>query len=120
MLDVLRHQDLEGVLAAVVRYYGGIKLGAGGLVRAYTDTVAQALLTADKVAIVRYAELRCTLPYSLEGLLRRELAAAGASLAGVGHAQRVTLAFRIADHAAADLVARLNEAASGQLEWLGE
>ena len=33
MLDVLRHQQLEGVLATVVRYFGGIKLGAGGLVR---------------------------------------------------------------------------------------
>ena len=41
MLDVLRHQDLEGVLATVVRYFGGVKLGAGGLVRAYTDAVAQ-------------------------------------------------------------------------------
>ena len=48
MLDVLRHQDLEGVLATVVRYFGGIKLGAGGLVRAYTDSVAQALLQAKR------------------------------------------------------------------------
>ncbi|MEY2893092.1 MAG: hypothetical protein RJA98_3000 [Pseudomonadota bacterium] len=40
MLEVLRHQDLEGVLATVVRYYGGVQLGAGGLVRAYTDSVA--------------------------------------------------------------------------------
>ena len=118
MLDVLRHQDLEGVLAAVVRYYGGIKLGAGGLVRAYTDTVAQALLSVEKIAIVRYTELRCTLPYSLEGLLRRELAAAGASLTDVAHDQRVTLAFRIAEAAAPALVAHLNEAASGQLAWL--
>jgi len=117
MLDVLRHQDLEGVLAAVVRYYGGIKLGAGGLVRAYTDAVAQALLTVEKVAIVRHAELHCTLPYSLEGLLRRELAAAGATLLQVSHDQRVTLAFRIAQAAAPALVARLNEAGSGQLEW---
>lgn len=118
MLDVLRHQDLEGVLAAVVRYYGGIKLGAGGLVRAYTDTVAQALLTVEKIAIVRYTELRCTLPYSLEGLLRRELAAASASLVEVGHDERVMLAFRIAQSTAPALVARLDEAASGQLEWL--
>ena len=117
MLDVLRHQDLEGVLAAVVRYYGGIKLGAGGLVRAYTDAVAQALLKVEKVAIVRYTELRCTLPYSLEGLLRRELAAAGATLLEVSHEQQVTLAFRIADVAAPALVAQLNEAASGQLLW---
>jgi len=120
MLDVLRHQDLEGVLAAVVRYYGGIKLGAGGLVRAYTDTVAQALLTVEKIAIVRYTELRCTLPYSLEGLLRRELAAAGASLVEVGHQERVLLAFRAAQSEATALAARLDEAASGQLEWLEE
>jgi uncharacterized YigZ family protein len=119
MLDVLRHQDLEGVLAAVVRYYGGIKLGAGGLVRAYTDAVAQALLTVEKQPIVRYTDLRCTLPYSLEGVLRRELAAAGASLAEVVHGERVTLAFRIAEPAAAPLRIRLDEAASGQLEWLG-
>lgn len=39
MLDVLRHQHIEGVLATVVRYYGGVKLGAGGLVRAYTDSL---------------------------------------------------------------------------------
>lgn len=117
MLDVLRHQDLEGVLAAVVRYYGGIRLGAGGLVRAYTDAVAQALLQAEKIAIVRYTDLRCTLPYSLEGMLRRELIAAGASLLEVGHDQRVMLAFRIAADAAPALVARLNEAASGQLVW---
>ncbi len=57
MLDVLRHPDLEGILVTVVRYLGGIKLGAGGLVRAYMDSVAGALLTAEKVAIVRHAQL---------------------------------------------------------------
>jgi putative IMPACT (imprinted ancient) family translation regulator len=49
MLEVLRHQDLQGVMASVVRYFGGVKLGAGGLVRAYTDAVAQALLGAEKI-----------------------------------------------------------------------
>ncbi|MFM2342215.1 MAG: hypothetical protein RLZZ592_1868, partial [Pseudomonadota bacterium] len=62
MLDVLRHQDLEGVLATVVRYFGGVKLGAGGLVRAYTDAVAQALLGAEKVLLQRMTALRCTVP----------------------------------------------------------
>jgi len=50
MLEVLRHHDLESVLATVVRYFGGIKLGAGGLVRAYTDSVAQALAGASLLA----------------------------------------------------------------------
>ena len=49
MLEVFRHQDLEGVLATVVRCYYGIQLGAGGLVRAYTECVAQALKSAQLV-----------------------------------------------------------------------
>ncbi len=118
MLDVLRHQDLEGVLATVVRYFGGVKLGAGGLVRAYTDAVAQALLQAEKVPIVRLATLHCAVPYALEGLLRRELEAAGASLLQVTHGQEVVLDFSLAEDAAAALQARLAEAGQGRIVWL--
>jgi uncharacterized YigZ family protein len=120
MLDVLRHQDLEGVLATVVRYFGGIKLGAGGLVRAYTDSVAQALLGAQKIAIIRMRTLRCAVPYPLEGLLRRELELAGAELEGVEHQQEVLFTFRLPDDKADALVARLNEAGSGRVGWVGE
>ncbi|ENO87438.1 IMPACT family protein [Thauera linaloolentis] len=120
MLDVLRHQDLEGVLATVVRYFGGVKLGAGGLVRAYTDAVAQALLTATKVPIVRMRMLGCTVPYALEGMLRRELDAAGAALLDVAHGQAVVLRFSLAEDAAAALVSRLNELGQGRLAWLDD
>ena len=120
MLDVLRHQDLEGVLATVVRYFGGVKLGAGGLVRAYTDAVAQALLQAEKVPIVRLQTLACVVPYSLEGLLRRELDAAGANLLRVAHGQAVELHFSLPEEAAAALQARLAEAGQGRLAWLDE
>jgi uncharacterized YigZ family protein len=120
MLDVLRHQDLEGVLATVVRYFGGVKLGAGGLVRAYTDSVAQALLAAHKVAIVRLRRLRCQVPYPLEGLLRRELDAAGATLDEVRHADLVSFAFSLPEGKTDALVARLNEAGNGRIVWLGE
>jgi uncharacterized YigZ family protein len=118
MLDVLRHQDLEGVLATVVRYFGGVKLGAGGLVRAYTDSVAQALLGAQKVAIVRLRQLRCHVPYPLEGLLRRELELAGATLDAVEHLDAVGFTFSLPEDKADALVARLNEAGNGRVAWL--
>lgn len=118
MLEVLRHQNMDGVLATVVRYYGGIKLGAGGLVRAYTDCVAQALLGAEKVAIVKQATLRCNLPYALEGLMRRELERAGATLEDVQHTAHVDMTFTIPQDAAAQLVAGLNEAGHGHIIWL--
>jgi putative IMPACT (imprinted ancient) family translation regulator len=118
MLDVLRHQDLEGVLATVVRYFGGIKLGAGGLVRAYTDSVAQALLAAQKIPIIRQRHLRCEAPYPLEGLIRRELEASGANLDAVQHADAVSFAFHLPDDKAAPLIARLNEAGNGRIRWI--
>ena len=117
MLDVLRHQDLEGVLATVVRYFGGVKLGAGGLVRAYTDSVAQALLKAEKIAIIKQRQLICSAPYAMEGLLRRELDSAGAALGAVTHADLVTFHFSLPDSAADALVARLNEAGHGRILW---
>ena len=117
MLEVLRHQDLEGVLATVVRYYGGIQLGAGGLVRAYTDCVAQALKDATKVPIVKVRRMYCSVPYALEGLLRREIEAAGGALQGVQHSDLVEFEFALAETAADALVARLNETGQGRIVW---
>lgn len=118
MLDVLRHQDLDGVLATVVRYFGGVKLGAGGLVRAYTDAVAQALLQARKIPRVALQALACSVPYPMEGLLRRELDAAGAKLQEVTHDSVVTARFTLAQPDAPALVARLNELGQGRLAWI--
>jgi uncharacterized YigZ family protein len=117
MLDVLRHQDLDGVLATVVRYFGGVKLGAGGLVRAYTDAVAQALLGAEKVPIVRRQALRCQVPYALEGMVRRELEQAGASLDAVAHGERVELAFSLPEDSVAPFVSRVNDLGHGRALW---
>lgn len=118
MLEVLRHQQLEGVLATVVRYFGGIKLGAGGLVRAYTDAVAQALLAAQKLPLQRTLAFRCSVAYALEGVLRRELQAAGASLNQVHHGQAVEVTFSIGEDATASLRARLDDVSQGTLRWL--
>jgi uncharacterized YigZ family protein len=117
MLDVLRHQDLEGVLATVVRYFGGVKLGAGGLVRAYTDSVAQALLHAPKVTLQRMTTLQCHVPYALEGLLRREIEMQGAELASVQHGTLVTLQLRLPEPQAAAFVQRINNNGQGRVGW---
>lgn len=118
MLDVLRHQDLEGVLATVVRYFGGVKLGAGGLVRAYTDAVAQALMQAEKVAIQRMCLLRCAAPYALEGMIRRQIEAAGAELVSVEHGSLVTMQIQLPQPQSTAFVDLLNENGQGRVGWL--
>ena len=117
MLEVLRHQQLDGVLATVVRYYGGIKLGAGGLVRAYTDAVAQALQQAEKVAPVALVQVHCELPYAHEGAARHLLAQAGGELLEVRHAGCVTLIMRLPEAALAGLQEQLLTATRGELAF---
>lgn len=117
MLEVLRHQQLEGVLATAVRYYGGIPLGAGGLVRAYTDCVAQALRQAQRVPLVRTVAQVCEVPYALEGLVRRLLARHEAALGPVQHGAAVTLAFTLPEPAWPALRTALDEAGEGRVAW---
>lgn len=118
MLAVLRHHDLDGVLATVVRYFGGVKLGAGGLVRAYTDAVAQVLQTAPKVQLQRQQTLCCSVPFALEGLLRREITQAGATLRDVQHGSLVVFHLSMPAPAAAAFVTRLNDVGQGRVGWI--
>lgn len=118
MLHVLRQQELDGVLATVVRWFGGVKLGAGGLVRAYTEAVAQALLQADRVALVHWHALACVLPYALEGGARRALHEAGARSLAVEHGPLVRMHFEVAAPAEAALRQRLAHLGQGRIGWL--
>lgn len=74
MLEVLRGRDLTDVLAVVTRHFGGVKLGAGGLVRAYGASVSAAIDAAGTVALANWQRLSVRVDYglagSLEGLLR--------------------------------------------------
>lgn len=118
MLNVLRQQNLDGVLATVVRYFGGIQLGAGGLVRAYTEAVAQALKQADIIALKHWVAMGCTLPYALEGAVRRALEQAGARTLQAEHGSAVQLRFELPEPDADALRRRLDDLGQGQLVWL--
>ena len=117
MLEVLRHQQLEGVMATVVRYFGGVKLGAGGLVRAYTDAVAQALADAPLQPLVAQSVLSCAVPYDAEGLVRRELAGAAATLNEVRHASLVHFEFSLPADRVDALMRRIQDATQGRAVW---
>ncbi len=75
---------------------------------------------AQKLAIVKQAALRCTFPYALEGLVRRELELAGARLGDVQHSANVEMTFTLPQDVAAGLVASLNEAGHGHIVWLDD
>ncbi|AYW46927.1 YigZ family protein [Tetragenococcus osmophilus] len=73
MLEVLKKQELINVCAVVTRYFGGIKLGAGGLIRAYSHSVSHALEETNIVEGTLHQEVYVTIDYSLLGKLQNFL-----------------------------------------------
>ena len=91
IMEVLRHHELDNVLGVVVRYFGGVKLGAGGLVRAYTDAIATALKQARRVEFIAQASLKIEVDYGAEAKVRRWIAQQGYLLASSSHGAGVML-----------------------------
>ena len=73
MLEVLKKTGITNVAVVVTRYFGGIKLGAGGLIRAYSHSVAETLGLAPKELHTTRTQLQVTIDYSLYGAVERFL-----------------------------------------------
>jgi uncharacterized YigZ family protein len=95
ILEVLRHHEVDGVLAAVVRYYGGIKLGAGGLVRAYTDAIATTMQLAERIERVALGLLQVEVDYADEARVRRWVEQVGHALDEPGYGMTVRLSIQM-------------------------
>ncbi|QIH75378.1 YigZ family protein [Macrococcoides canis] len=67
MLESLKKNDIHNVVAIVTRYFGGIKLGSGGLIRAYQGGVSEAIQQTGKVIYKNGMIIQVTLPYELSG-----------------------------------------------------
>jgi uncharacterized YigZ family protein len=73
MLKVLQYSGLGDIAVAVVRYFGGTKLGTGGLQRAYSDAVVQVLEDLQLTLKVNRLQLRIEYAYSFQGAISRLL-----------------------------------------------
>ena len=97
MFEVLKKEGLTDVCCVVTRYFGGILLGAGGLVRAYTNGVKVAV-DAARIKEMRMAEqLRLTLDYSLYGKIGAALSDFDVRISKEDFAAEVTLTLYIAE-----------------------
>lgn len=74
MLEVLKKEDMRNVLVIVTRYFGGTKLGAGGLVRAYTEGVVKALDEAKRCIRKNFTRIKIIYDYTFHGAIVNLLA----------------------------------------------
>lgn len=114
VLEVLQHAGLTDVICVVTRYFGGILLGTGGLVRAYTAAATAALAGARRVSVTPCVRMTVALDYSLYDRALLLAAAAGAKTEDVQYSDRVTLRLLLADGLQQDLAEKLSELSRGQ------
>ena len=76
IMDVLRSKELTDVLVVVTRYFGGVLLGAGGLVRAYSRSAADAVAEAGIVSYIPAKQLSVSMDYSRYGSMEQYIRAA--------------------------------------------
>lgn len=113
MLEVFRRENVTNLCCVVTRYFGGVLLGTGRLVRAYTQSARDALAAAGIVTVRPWARVRLTCPYALFERLRLEAQTAGGAVGECEYASQVTMEAFLPQTAAEPFARRVSDLTSG-------
>lgn len=113
MLDMLRGSSLLDATVVVVRWFGGVKLGAGGLVHAYSQSVGDLLPTVQRVTRAIRELYRIEVPHADAGRLEAELRARGVAITDTVYGAAVTFTLAIEPGGRADLESTLAALTAG-------
>ncbi len=119
-LSVLRGADLGDVVLVITRYFGGTKLGTGGLVRAYTEAAQEALAALTITERVEKRQGKIGVPYNLYERVKLLVEAYGGEIVGEDFAGEVTVAFAFPIDGVAGFEAAMAELSAGRLHVLWE
>ncbi|MFW6638611.1 YigZ family protein [Nocardiopsis algeriensis] len=117
MLEVLRHRELTDTVAVVTRYFGGVKLGAGGLIRAYGNAVSAAV---DELGVLERRRLLVVdvyADYVLGGRLESDLRDSSLLVRGTSYEERVRVEVALPEEDLAEFEVRLAELTGGKAEF---
>ena len=113
MLEVLRREGVTNAVCVVTRYFGGVLLGAGGLLRAYTKSAKDALDAAGISVVRRWVEAELPCSYSASERLKTQVAAAGGVVTDTQYGASVTIRALVPEELAGDFCARITDATNG-------
>ncbi|WP_135553820.1 YigZ family protein [Paenibacillus cymbidii] len=114
ILEVIKHRKLKYVAVVVTRYFGGIMLGAGGLIRAYTDGAVAGIDAARPIAQMLHREVRVALDYTWLGKAENELRGRGTLMGETLFAENVTLLCLPLEAEAPSFIAWMTDLTQGQ------
>lgn len=118
MLNVFQREGVENVCCVVTRYFGGILLGAGGLVRAYTQSAKDALDAAGISVVRRWVSMELPCDYGRFESMRREVLSFGGVVENVDYGADVVLSCLLPEERAEDFAARILDVSAGTIQVL--
>ena len=113
MLEIFRREGVCNVVCVVTRYFGGILLGAGGLLRAYTKSAKDALDAAGISVVRRWVETELDCSYAAAEKLKQEIAAYGGIVAGLDYGAAVTIRAYVPEELAEGFKAKIFDVSAG-------
>ncbi|MCX4733543.1 YigZ family protein [Streptomyces sp. NPDC051658] len=116
MLQMLTRREMRYVVAVVTRYYGGVKLGAGGLIRAYGGVVGEALDELGTITRQRFRLATITVAHQRAGKLENDLRATGRTVREVRYAEAVIIEIGLPDADVESFRGWLADATAGEAE----
>lgn len=117
MLEVLKKQNLINVAAVVTRYFGGTKLGAGGLVRAYSHAVSQAIREIGVVEGKLQQEVTITISYANQGKLQNFMDTHAYTVKEVLFTENVQFICLVDEESTTNFIAEVTNCLNGQAEF---
>ena len=117
ILNVLQRRKLGDALVVVVRYFGGVKLGAGGLARAYSGTASRVLEQVELVTVAKRSPLLVRLDYGDEQTARRVLTRLRIEVLSAEYAEGVVLGIRATVDEMTAVVDEISAATSGRARF---
>lgn len=114
VIDTLKKAGVVDVVVVATRYFGGILLGGGGLIRAYSHTASIALAAAKKITMRECLLLSATCDYSLYGKVQGVIPECGGVIDDTEFLENVTLRFHLDPDSLGNLEKRLADATSGK------
>ena len=120
MLELLKGARLCDACAVVTRYFGGTLLGTGGLVRAYSDSLKEALSVTETAALNSGYKIRVRCDYSTANRLQRLAAAMGLNTMDEIYAEDCILIYLVPEETAPDFIRKVSDASAGAADAVME
>ncbi|WP_297091470.1 YigZ family protein [Thermococcus sp.] len=114
VLKVIQNKGLSNVVVVVTRYFGGIKLGYGGLVKAYSDAASLAIENAGIVEVYETERFEVTFPYNLFHTVKETVERAGGRVVGEEYGELVKFTVETRKGEAESLMGLLTEKTRGR------